>query len=239
VCSKWHQVALSTGALWSNIIICDDDIIQDYERRLGLYRARIDRACAHPLTVTIYLDDDRLDGQRVFQDFVLPFRFKKLGIVMTYISMAYQIYRPWMLKSLRLRSSEYRNPFMNNKRGIFLCGEAPDEPEWFLKELCLPWHELRWLECSLIVPLSAWLDVLRQAQSLEQCHLAIFKGGSGPLVGISMPCLRRLTITLMDVEPDIIIPLFATPNLTAVGIRSLHGWSSATYDILKKHYKLH
>ena len=88
MCSKWRQVALSTGALWSNVVIFHDNIIQDYERRIGLYWRRLtELAPIHYLTVTIYLGNRRLDKQRVFQDFILPFRFNKLSIRMTYYDL--------------------------------------------------------------------------------------------------------------------------------------------------------
>lgn len=68
---------------------------------------------------------------------------------------------------------------MNRTRGIWIHGDANDNPERaqvMLKELCLPWHQLSLLECDS--PLSALLSVLPQAQSLEQCKLTIYSVGS-------------------------------------------------------------
>ena len=78
VCSKWRHVALSTGALWSEVII--SSLHQNYTHCLFLYRTWIDRAGAHPLAVTLYRYYPYLRG--FFQDFVLPFRIKKLDIVL-------------------------------------------------------------------------------------------------------------------------------------------------------------
>ncbi|KAF8738113.1 hypothetical protein AX14_011873 [Amanita brunnescens Koide BX004] len=61
----------------------------------------------------------------------------------------------------------------------------------------------------------------------------------GPLTGVFMPNLRCLTLRFQDIHPDIVIPLIVAPNLTMLGIYSVDGWSSDTYNIMKRHYKLH
>ena len=53
-----------------------------------------------------------------------------------------------------------------------------------------------------------------------------------------MPNLRRLSLVLLDVQPDIAIPLIAVPNITMLRI-SFQDNSSDTYDIIKQHYKLY
>lgn len=73
-----YDLALSTGALWSEVII--SSLHQNYTHCLFLYRTWIDRAGAHPLAVTLYRYYPYLRG--FFQDFVLPFRIKKLDIVL-------------------------------------------------------------------------------------------------------------------------------------------------------------
>lgn len=247
VCSKWRQVALSTGALWSNIGIFGYNIhiIKDYERHLCLYRAWIDRAGAHPLTMTIEL---RFGGGelQVFQDFVLPFNIRMLDIAAMYEDLPRLSNLPTSnveefaitLFAVMKIEKFVAPPFMNKIRSI--CLRDGEGSQVTLKELSLPWHQLRLLECdSQAVPLSPLLSVLPQAQSLEQCILTIYKAESVPLVGIFMPSLHRLTLNLVNVEPDIIIPLLATQNLTALCIRSSRGCSSATYDIIKRHHKLH
>ena len=252
VCSKWRQVALSIGGLWSNIRTFDEDIIEHYVHYLSLYQAWIGRAGAHPLTITIDLASNRLDEEVIFQDFVLPFQIKRLDITVMCENLVRLSKFPTLnveefaISLVAVGSTEIENfaapPFMNRTRSISLHDDENHGSEWsqvMIKELCLPWHQLSFLDCDS--PLSALLSVLPQAQSLEQCRLTIYKADSAPMARISMPSLRRLSLNFagMDVKPDIIVPLFATPNLTALGIRSWHRWSSDTYDIIKKHYKLH
>ena len=250
VCAKWHQVALSTSALWSNIGLFDAKIIRDYERCLSLYRTWIDRAGTHPLTVTIDLSNYDFNHQGLFQDFVLPFQFKRLNIRAMYKDLPRLSDIPIsnveefgiFLDAVHRIENFAMLPFMNRTRSIRLRGRySSDYGRGTLNALCsgLPWHELRSLECrSFAVSLSALLDILRQTQSLQTCHLTIHDTGSGPLVGVSMPNLRHLSLGFKDVDPDIIIPLFATPNITALDIYSYGRWSSDTYDILKKCHKL-
>jgi len=55
-----------------------------------------------------------------------------------------------------------------------------------------------------------------------------------------VPNLRWLSLKLLDVLPDIVIPLIAVPNITTLELSFQDGWeSSDAYDILKWHYKLH
>ena len=247
VCSKWRQVALSTGALWGNILIFID-IVED-AHRLFLYRTWIDRAGAHPLNITIYLGDGGAEG--AFQDFVLPFQIKMLDITLMYEKLPQLSDLPILnveefaisFYVIRKMENFAAPPFMNRTRSICLnAGKTGDlgESQVMLKKLCLPWHQLSSLECdSFAVPLSILVSVLPQAQSLEHCKSSIFKAERVPLVEISMPNLRRLTLTLHNVKPDIFIPLLATQNLTALCIYSSRGWSCNTYDIIKRHHRLH
>ena len=92
---------------------------------------------------------------------------------------------------------------------------------------------------SPAAPLSSLLNILPQAQALGRCELTVYEAGSGPLAEIYMSRLRWLTLTLSGVGPDIAIPLFATPNLTTLCIHSHGKWALNTYDILKRHRKLH
>jgi hypothetical protein len=255
VCSRWRRVTLSTGALWSKVMIPKSgrDFNEHYTHCLFLYRMWIGRAGAHPLTVNLNLCDHCLNVRNIFQDFVLPFQIKMLNIRLNYSDFPVLSYFPTFnveefaisLTQIVQRIENFvRPPFMDRTREICLAEDILiDNSEQFqaiLKELSLPWHQLRSLNCyCTATPLSSLLHVLQQAQSLEWCHLTIYKFGSGPLVAISLPSLRRLTLTLRNVHPDIVIPLFTTPNLTALGIVSFHGWSQNTYDLLRMHYKLH
>ncbi len=138
------------------------------------------------------------------------------------------------------------SPIMERTRRICIWDLGPGSP-WALEErmkaLSLSWRKLRSFECySHTVSLSTWLNILHQAQtlqSLERCCLTISNTGSGPLVGVCMPNLRWFALTLLNVHPDSTIPLIAAPNITTLGISSSYYWSSDTYGIIAKHYKLH
>ena len=242
VCSRWRQVALGTGALWSSIEVTRFDT--EYTRRLSLYQMLIGRAGDYPLTVSLYAYSSRLDIYKVFLDFVVPFRIKKLDITMYHklsdlpSLLNVEEFAISNLKDEDLNSSA----FMDKTRHISIWHFA-EECEPKLKQACLSWHRLRSFECdSGAVPLSTWLDVLRQGtlQYLEQLWLTISNIGTGPLVGVCIPNLRWLSLSLLNMQPSIIIPLIAAPNITTLEISSYHNnWSSDTYDIIKRHYKLH
>ena len=132
--------------------------------------------------------------------------------------------------------------FMDKTRRLWLhdvYGATP-KSEVMLNVFSPLWRQLRSLKCgSIQVSLTAWLNILHQAQSLEYCDLTITEAGNGPLVKVSMPNLHFFNSHLLEVHPDIVIPLIAAPNITALAIYSDMGWSSDTYDILKQHHKLH
>ncbi|KAF8726580.1 hypothetical protein AX14_007679 [Amanita brunnescens Koide BX004] len=252
VCSKWRHIALRTSALWSKVVV--SQLLPYTHHLLSIYRTWIGRAGNRPLTVTLEFGTSTYGPIRVynvFRNFVLPFRIEKLDIIeltyqdLTELSQVSALNVEEFAISLRQiwkEESFTAPPFMNKARSICLHGGDYDNSGQFqamLKELCLPWNQLHSLEChSPSACLSSLLNVLRQAPSLEKCHLTIYDAGSGPLAGISMPSLRCLILEL-DVHPNIAIPLFEAPNLTTLEVHSFGEWSSDTYDILRKHYRLH
>ncbi len=85
VCSMWRQVALSTGALWSNIHVEKYDAEHPYyAHSLRLYRMWVGRAGNYPLTISIYFYSPHTDFYKVFLDFVVPIRIRKLDIKLPY-----------------------------------------------------------------------------------------------------------------------------------------------------------
>ena len=90
-----------------------------------------------------------------------------------------------------------------------------------LKQLSLPLHQLRSFEChSRPAPLASLLGVLQQMPLLERCCLTIYVGGHH-MVGISMPGLRYLELSLQpDVDPTTVIPFIAAPHITTLSIYS-------------------
>ena len=249
VCSRWRQVALSTGVLWSSFRVTELDT--KFAHRLRLYRTLVGRAGDCPLTVSLFFYGPNPDVYKVFLDFVVPFRIKLLDITMPYhklVDLPPSSVEEYAIVVTHIQADEDLKvpPFMDKTRDISIWDSAmASDKHWGpkLKELCLSWHQLRDLGCySRVISLSTWLDVLRQSgtlQYLEQCHLTISNDGSGPLVGVCMPNLRWLSLTLLDVQPDIVIPLIAAPNITILEISSQDKWSSDAYDIIKRHYKLH
>ena len=253
VCSKWRQIALSTGALWCQVTIS----YYYYAISLSLYRTWIDRAGPHPLTVTLKLpvDDcsDDIDVCAVFLDFVLPFQIKTLCIVLKYEDLQKLSIFPILdveevvISLMEIQSTEIlAPPFINKTRRInleyYLDSRAPGEL-WFqemLKGLCLPWHDLRSLECNGWpgAPLTSVLNILQQVPSLENFRVYISSIGSGQVVGVSMPNLRSLALSVAGVKLNIVIPLFTTPNLTSLRIQCSDTWPPDTYDVIRKHHKL-
>src|SRR6266550_2038206 len=82
VCSRWRQVALSTRVLWSNVQVTEFNTV--YLHRLRLYQMWVGQAGDYPLTVSLYFSVPYPDIYKVFLDFVVPFRIKKLEITMLY-----------------------------------------------------------------------------------------------------------------------------------------------------------
>ena len=249
VCSKWRQVAVSTGALWCQVMISDYSIVTNYALCLSLYRTWIDRAGTHPLTVALN-HASTVDVHKVFRDFVLPFRIKMLAVELRYEDchklskfptlrveeFAISFRKIWKVENFAAPS------FINKTRSISF-GEFDGSPEGSIqarmKELCLPWRHLCSLDLSRGVSLSCILNILQQTPSLEKCDVTINNIGTGRTVGVSMPSLRSLALSLPSLHPDIVTPLIATQNLTALGIYCYEMWSLDTYEILRKHHELH
>ena len=250
VCSKWRTVALDTGELWNKVRILDQRITRkrDYAHCLFLYRTWINRAAAHPLTVVLLLEDYNRSVQAVFQDFVLPFQIQWLTVKLKFKQLAQLSNLPVLnIEALVISLGEVQRienfampPFTNKTRCIYL---YTDSLGWFdamLKKFHFPWHQISRLQIqSFSASLSSVLNILKQAPSLMWCRLTIFDIGSGHVKGVSMPSLRTLKLTLLTAHPDIVIPLLAAPSLTELHIYSVIKWSLNTYDILRRHHKLH
>ncbi|KAF8335560.1 hypothetical protein F5887DRAFT_608938 [Amanita rubescens] len=197
---------------------------------LRVYRMWVGRAGDYPLTVSIYVYSSHPGFYKVFLDFIVPIRIKKLDIQLPFhrlVDLPSLSVEEFTIAGINfIRSDEDRkaSQFMEKTRrirtGNVLTSSEVCEPK--LKELFLSWHQLRSFEChSRSVSLSTWLKVLRQSETLlylEWCHLTIADAGSGPLVGVCMPNLRCLSLTLVDVQPDVVIPLIAVPNITTLEI---------------------
>jgi len=251
VCSRWRQVALNTPVLWSNVQVTD--FVTEYARRLRLYQTWVGRAGNYPLTVSLFFLGLYPDIYKVFLDFVVPFRIQKLDITMPYHKL--MCLPPLDVDEFAIVVTEIRPdedlkvpPFMDKTRHICIldsatASEDSESYEPKLRKLCLSWHQLQSFECySPKISLSTWLNVLRQPgtlQYLERCHLTIAGAGSGPLVGVCMLNVHWFSLTLLDVQPDIAIPLIAVPNITTLRISDDNRSSDNLYDIIKRQYKLH
>jgi hypothetical protein len=249
VCSRWRQIALNTGTLWSNVGI-SHRVASDHSRCLSIYRIWVGRAGSLPLTVALtYYNLDLL------LEFVVPFRLRTLDISLWYSDLSalsdlpnldVEEFAISLIDRYDGRSDlELPQLVMDRTRYISfqgLCGTMP-KSEAMLNVFSSLWRQLRSLECdSIQVSLTAWLNVLHQAQSLEHCDLTIVNVGNGPLVKVSMPNLRSFILNLLELElhPDIVIPLIAAPNITTLCIFCPDtDWSSDTYNIIKQHHKLH
>ena len=224
VCSKWRQIALNAGTLW-NYVRLSEPSASNYSHCLSIYRIWVGRAGSLPLTMA--LDYYNLN---LLLDFVVPFRLRTL-----YISLLYRDFSA--LSNLpNLDVEEFAisfidrydghsdltlPPFTDRTRHICfqdLCGTIP-KSEAMLNVFFSLWRQLLTLQCvSITVSLTAWLNILHQAQSFEYCYLTIIDAGNGPLVKVSMPNLRFFNLNLLEVHPDIVIPLIAAPNIITLGI---------------------
>jgi hypothetical protein len=203
------------------------------------------------LTISVHFWSSHPDVYKVFLDLIAPILIKRLDINSLFGNLVdlpplnVEEFAIAEISSLQVDKVLKASPFMDKTRHIcikeFSALSEVSDPG--LKELFMSWHQLRSFEFrSRGVPLSTWLCVWGQSvalQNLEQCHLTTSNAGSGPLVGICMPNLRWLALILVDVLPDIVIPLIAAPNITTLRIASEDNWSPDTYDIIKQHYKLH
>ncbi|KAF8335563.1 hypothetical protein F5887DRAFT_609045 [Amanita rubescens] len=252
VCSRWRQVALSTGVLWSNVHVEKFHANHPYyPHSLRVYQMWVGRAGDYPLTISIYYSSSHPGFRKVFLDFIVPIRIKKLDIRLPFLrlvnlpSLSVEEFTIADIVFLQADEDLKASQFMKKTRRIHIRSllTPPEECEPELKELFLSWHQLRSFECdSRSVSLSAWLNVLGQSgtvQYLEWCHLTIANAGSGPLVGVCMPNLHWLSLKLLDVQPDIVIPLITVPNITTLEISFQNDWeSSDAYDVIKRHYNL-
>ena len=247
ICSRWRQVALNTGTLWSNVSVSvSHPYANNYSRCPSIYRTWVGRAGSLPLTVALSHYDPNL-----LRDFVVPFRLRTLDLLLMYRELSALSDLPDLdVEEFAIPMADFYDDsdlelpqiFMDKTRRLWLhdvYGAMP-KSEVMLNVLSPLWCQLRSLKCgSIQMSLTTWLNILHQAQSLEYCDLTITDAGNGPLVKVSMPNLHFFNSHLLEVHPDIVIPLIAAPNITALAIYSDTGWSSDTYDILKQHHKLH
>ena len=104
--------------------------------------------------------------------------------------------------------------------------------------LHVPWHKLRELNCSTIMPFSSLLNVLHQTPLLEKSYLDICGIGTDRLKPVTLPNLRSFVIILREVHPDTVIPFISALKVTELVIYSFDAWSADTYNTIKKQFKL-
>ena len=84
VCSRWRQIALHTGALWSNINTNILNYHGNYPQVLFICQTSVTRAGSHPLTVKIR----HYCSRKALLDFVIPFQLKTLFMASLYTNLS-------------------------------------------------------------------------------------------------------------------------------------------------------
>ena len=167
VCSRWRQVALSTGALWNDVRVVKSDANSSfYTHSLRLYRMWVSRAGDYPLTITVHLAFLRANFYKVLLDFVLPFRITKLHIEVPaphkLVDLPPLNVEEFAIVGLDLHEDEdlKASPFMEKTRHIHIFRSFKTfECELKLKQLFLSWRQLRSFESELrAVSLSTFWD---------------------------------------------------------------------------------
>ncbi|KAF8630470.1 hypothetical protein AX15_002901 [Amanita polypyramis BW_CC] len=248
VCSRWRQLALNTGELWSKVEI--SWYCPRLPRNVFIYNTWVSRAGGHALNIVFNSVLTSTCG--TCKNMVMPYRVKKLNIALSYEQLSALSVLDLDIEELAIGLTGFVGdgdflladvpPFISRTRSVTFWNfhdMSPGEFDGLSKALCLPWQNLRILEgYSPPLPLSAWLDVLHQTPLLEECHLNICGVKGDHIKEVTMPNVRRFTIGLQQVHPDAVIPLITVPKLTSLGICSPDAWSADTYNIIKKQHKL-
>ncbi len=183
VCSRWRQIALTTGSLWSSVSIPWFDF--QYARLLSVYQIWVGRAGKYPLTIRLSYYNECPDIYNIIRDFVVPFRIKMLRVVLSYNALL-------NLPPLDVEEFDITVPKLGRKRDFKV-------PPFMDRIRHLHLFDLETIQTSR---LASAADFKGLCWSWSQLH--------------SFEC-----------------------HFTGLEIYSRDNWSSDTYDIMTKHYKLH
>ncbi|KAF8636816.1 hypothetical protein AX17_003239 [Amanita inopinata Kibby_2008] len=245
VCSAWRTLVLDIAKLWSHVQLdlCYPSDVKYIEAAQTLFS----RATHHNggcIDLSLTLENDRIPYSPALDEhetislckLITSFPFQKLDLNLTDVKQMQQVLRlpnkVWSnVDELRLTSFAIRR----NVSPVLFYPEIDLSKLRLLKtsgfwerlhpDVVLPWHQLRHLSLSVAIPLSVFLNGLRQATLLEYCMSPISASTTiswHQRAGIiTLPSLHYLNLSFIDGEDARpFLDLLVMPNLTALEVDS-------------------
>jgi hypothetical protein len=246
VCRTWRDIALTTPALWSAILVSPDEKMMPTDLLLSW----LARSGSYPLSIRIGACLDARHDLNPFLEAIAPHsaRWEHLDLTISPSYLAFFTGPMGLLRSVKLIFTS-ENTFPSNVTAF------PELPLLRTATLdyvtastvILPWAQLTSLTLNVLLP-AEYVPILNQTINLVQCELEIYDEGDGYHPGdITLRCLESLVLAPADrdMQPMGYLDPFILPALRRlefphefladplVALRSLISRSQCTLETVR------
>ncbi|KAF8632118.1 hypothetical protein AX17_004924 [Amanita inopinata Kibby_2008] len=240
ICSPWRRVALNTGELWANVSISHPWKQNTWE----VLEVWLWRAGRSPVTLELSMwhSDPSADFQKLFS----CARITHLNLTISLellSSFPGDVLRDIEVVRLRLAvnvnpASLRLPPFLRHIQ-FFHCYS----PRSDIRDLALPWSQLRYFDTKSAISVTQCLDLLRQMESLEACHVCIRKDDADNLTThnccqITLHNLKIFVIVACAPEFKRIVSSITTPQLKKLSLQEGLSFGPDIVPVIATHLNL-